>query len=533
MPDTKTVSVGERLPALLAERGVECVFGIPGVHNVEIYRGLPSSGIRHITPRHEQGAGFMADGYARASTKPGVCFVISGPGLTNILTAMGQAYADSIPMLVIATVIERARMGSGQGYLHELPDQCAMAAGVSAFARTVLAPEDLENALDDAFAILHTARPRPAYLEIPTDVLTAQIPNDPVLSYRAPLPEPAPQDQLDDAVVRLSKAESPVILAGGGARYANVTALAERLDAPVFMTANARGLLPKGHALGVSLSASFAAPRAVISNADVVLALGTELGETDYNFLFLDKELPTFSALIRIDIDALQCTRGYQPDLAIVAEANQCVEALLERLPTTAAMVERNGAARAIDANNGITELGDSEQACLSIVETIRDTLPTARIIGDSTQLSYAAHCAMAAMFPRQFWCSSTGFGTLGYALPAAVGASLADDALVVALIGDGGLQFTLSELSSAKEAGVRIILVVHDNQGYGEIRKFMQLNNIQPIGVDPLTPDLCEIARACGWFVIASDVKSLPSDLRKVSESEELSMVYLSGLGF
>ena len=145
-------STGVYLTRLLKTYGVEVIFGIPGVHTVELYRGLDGSGLRHVTPRHEQGAGFMADGYARASGKPGVCFIISGPGMTNIVTAMGQAYGDSIPMLVISTVNAHGRMGSGEGWLHELPNQSALVAGVSAFSRTVNRPEELATALAQALA---------------------------------------------------------------------------------------------------------------------------------------------------------------------------------------------------------------------------------------------------------------------------------------------------------------------------------------------------------------------------------------------
>ncbi|MDD3447291.1 MAG: thiamine pyrophosphate-binding protein [Zavarzinia sp.] len=136
-------TVGEALVKLLEAYGTKVVFGIPGVHNVELYRGLTGSGLRHVTPRHEQGAGFMADGYARVTGKPGVCFTISGPGLTNILTAMGQAFADSVPMLVIASVNATGELGTGNGMLHELPSQRGLAAGVTTFAQTILQPGQL------------------------------------------------------------------------------------------------------------------------------------------------------------------------------------------------------------------------------------------------------------------------------------------------------------------------------------------------------------------------------------------------------
>src|SRR3546814_9007046 len=140
---TTTKTVGEALVDLLEANGVEVVFGIPGVHTVELYRGLAASKIRHVTPRHEQGAGFMADGYARVSGKPGVCFIITGPGMTNITTAMGQAYADSIPMLVISSVQSRSQLGGGRGKLHELPNQSALVSGVAAFSHTLMSAAEL------------------------------------------------------------------------------------------------------------------------------------------------------------------------------------------------------------------------------------------------------------------------------------------------------------------------------------------------------------------------------------------------------
>ena len=143
---------GEVLVKLLEGYGVEQVFGIPGVHTVELYRGLARSSINHVTPRHEQGAGFMADGYARTSGKPGVCFIITGPGMTNITTAMGQAYADSIPMLVISSVQSRSQLGGGRGKLHELPNQGALVAGVAAFSHTLMSAAELPAVLARAFA---------------------------------------------------------------------------------------------------------------------------------------------------------------------------------------------------------------------------------------------------------------------------------------------------------------------------------------------------------------------------------------------
>src|SRR5581483_5353016 len=162
--------VGCYLIEVLQAQGVRHVFGIPGVHNLELYRGLARAPIRHVTGRHEQGLGFMADGYARVSGLPGVCFTITGPGLTNIATAMRQAYGDSVPMLVISSQNRRTEGRSGAGFLHELPNQRALAGCVAAATFSIGTPAELPPALGKAFTLFGSARPRPVYVEIPLDV---------------------------------------------------------------------------------------------------------------------------------------------------------------------------------------------------------------------------------------------------------------------------------------------------------------------------------------------------------------------------
>ncbi|WP_245542247.1 thiamine pyrophosphate-binding protein [Rubellimicrobium thermophilum] len=158
MTTPRGMTVGEALVAGLRARGVDRVFGIPGVHTIALYRGLAGSGIHHVTPRHEQGAGFMADGYARATGRPGVAFVITGPGLTNILTPMAQARGDSIPMLVVSSTLARRDLGRGRGALHELPDQRATLATVAVDTQTLFDPANLAEALDRAWAAAQRGR---------------------------------------------------------------------------------------------------------------------------------------------------------------------------------------------------------------------------------------------------------------------------------------------------------------------------------------------------------------------------------------
>ncbi len=505
-------STGVYLTRLLKTYGVEIVFGIPGVHTVELYRGLAGSGLRHITPRHEQGAGFMADGYARASSKPGVCFIISGPGMTNIVTAMGQAYGDSIPMLVISTVNAHGRMGSGEGWLHEMPNQSALVAGVSAFSRTIHRPEELASALAQAFAVFDSARPRPVHIELPINVMLADAGHLPVPDRPLRLTRPAPAAaDVAEAAAMLNRSRTPLILAGGGAVAAarGVQSLAEHLDAPVVMTTNARGLLPPDHPLGVSLTASMPETRDLVAGADVVLALGTELGPTDYDF-YEDGGFAIPGRLIRVDIDPAQILRSHPPHLGLVGDVNEAVQNLLAQIKTRDPM---DGAARAAKAMQGRSALSPMMQADLVLLDTIRQVLPDALIVGDSTQVIYAGNTAFATNVPGGYFNSATGFGTLGYGLPAAIGAALgAPGQPVVAFVGDGGLQFSIAELTSAVEARVPIILMLHDNKGYGEIKSYMIERGIPPLGVDILTPDLAAIARASGW---KTSLLAEPADLK------------------
>src|SRR4051794_11899320 len=182
----EAMRVGERVGDELRALGVTVVFGIPGVHTIELYRGLHRAGLRAVTPRHEQGAGFMADGYARVSGRPGVCVLITGPGVTNALTPIAQAWHDSVPLLIVASTTARADLGRGRGPLHDLPDQAALVRSPAPSSETVLDPADVGPALRRAWAALHTGRPRPAHVAIPVDVL-----GEAVAPSGSPAPRPA------------------------------------------------------------------------------------------------------------------------------------------------------------------------------------------------------------------------------------------------------------------------------------------------------------------------------------------------------
>ncbi|AUF97764.1 hypothetical protein CXQ80_18970 [Pseudomonas sp. 02C 26] len=521
---------GEVLVKLLEGYGVDHVFGIPGVHTVELYRALAGSTIRHITPRHEQGAGFMADGYARTRGVPGVCFIITGPGMTNITTAMGQAYADSIPMLVISSVQSRNALGGGRGKLHELPDQRGLVAGVSAFSQTLMSADDLPQVLARAFAVFDGARPRPVHIEIPLDVLVEPadhlLPGRPIRVSRAA----AAPTTVAQMATRLAQAQRPLILAGGGALAAGaaLAALAEHLQAPVALTINAKGLVPADHPLQIGSTQSLPVTRELIGEADVVLAIGTELAETDYDVTFQGGfKIP--GSLLRIDIDPDQTVRNYLPELALVADAEQAAQALLAavQLQPAAQRQASWGTARAARLRQTLAASWDQPSLSQTrLLKTLLQTLPEVVLVGDSTQPVYTGNLTLDMPAPRRWFNASTGYGTLGYALPAAMGAWLGSSAVikqrapVVCLIGDGGLQFTLPELASAVEAQVPLIVLLWNNHGYEEIKKYMLNRDIKPVGVDIHTPDFIAVAQGLGAAAEqVNDVAQLQTALARAVE--------------
>lgn len=526
---------GRWIVRLLRAYGIETVFGIPGVHTVSLYAGLAGSGIRHVTPRHEQGAGFMADGYARVTGKPACCFVIAGPGVTNIATAMAQAYGDSIPMLVISTVGDRRHLGRGLGQLHELPDQTTLARSFTAFSHTLNDLAHLPEVMDRAFAVFNSARPRPVHIQIPLDLWSQPAPEAPAecrsTEAARALASPAP-DRIAAAADALAAAERPLILAGGGAAGAGaeLAALAENLDAPVVTTVNGRGLLPADHALSVPVSPSMEAVRELMRASDLALAVGTELAPTDYDMY--ETGMPTLPRpLVRIDVDRDQLMRPQAPDIAVLADASLGLRAVHERRagPVSAgtfgrrrADATRRAAAAALPANMA---------AAGRFLTILRDALPGAVMVGDSTQPVYAGNLMFAAARPRQWFNSATGYGTLGYALPAALGASLgAPDRPVVCLIGDGGLHYSLGELAAIQQTGRPVIVLVWDNRGYGEIKTALQDAGAEPVGVDLFTPDFRALAGAYGMTAEAPDsLADLPDMLRAAAARHGGTLVHLA----
>ncbi len=516
-------SVGEVLVQGLKARGVEVVFGIPGAHTIELYRGLAGSGVRHVTARHEGGAAFMADGYARVSGKPGVALIITGPGLTNAITAMGQSHQDSVPVLIISGVNHRSSLGQGLGFLHELPDQGGMIRTLCPSFQ-VTTPDMLESVLEMAFAALTCGRPGPVHIEIPTDVMPLPCPD--LLRAVQPTPPVQPDSALLAQAARLlNAAKRPVILAGGGVRHAGaeVRALAERLDAPVIQTMNARGLM-WGHPLSVFASPSLAAVQALLEGSDQVLALGTEIGETEYDAYFSGR-MADLSGMIRVDICPRQLARR-MAKLKIVADAGATATAVLPLVAQKTADGAGRTAATLTAAVPQLQTLGATFPALRLMVEAMRDAVPGAIIVGDSTQPVYAGNLLYDHDRAGGWFNSGVGFGSLGFAPGASVGAALAAPGVpVICVVGDGGLQFSPGELRTAVDEGLPITFVIWNSAGYEEIAKYMVDARTEVIGCTPSPLKMEPFAAACDlpFQSVANDPAALKAALAKAQRGPRM----------
>ena len=498
-------NIGSYLVELLGKNDINTVFGIPGVHNLELYRGLTASQMRHVLVRHEQGAGFAADGYARLSGRPAAAFVISGPGLTNIMTAVAQAYSDSVPLLVVASAPVRASFGKQWGVLHELKDQAALASGVFGMARSAHSAEDVRDHLRQCLASFHTGRPRPAYLEIPLDVLAQSTALEAHRFDGTVLMPQAMPAQIDAAVRLLAAASRPMVIAGGGARHAGAELhrLVESLDCPLVTTAAGKGVLPESHPASFGTSLPYRPTQQLIAAADVVLAVGTELGETD---MYFTTKLPMSGSLIRIDVDPVKLADHYAADVCVWSEARSALQAINLALANRAeAWATRSGFRTQVGGAAHIRSqieggFDANARAMASALRAIKSALPWDGVVfSDMTQIAYLGNYVFLVEEPGQ-WFHPSGYGTLGYALPAALGAKIGSPArAVIALAGDFGLQFTITELMTAVEAGLSLPIVVWNNSALGQIRDDMLAANIPKLGVIARNPDFVALAHAYG----------------------------------
>jgi thiamine pyrophosphate-dependent acetolactate synthase large subunit-like protein len=486
---------GAAVVETLAAHGVDTIFGIPGTHNLELYRHFPKAGIRTVTPRHEQGAGYAAEAYARVTGRPGVVVTTTGPGLINAMTAAATAYAESQPMLVLSSGLPTGTEGRDLGQLHEAKNPSAAMDQLVRWSRRVRSADEAAAAVTEAFGSFSGRRPRPVHIEIPVDVLEQDWSGEPRVCPPVAAPRPDP-DAVRTAAEVLAAGSRPMIIAGGGAvdAQADLTSLAEALGAPVATTVNGKGVLDEAHPLSVGASVRLRALQHAAADSDALLLVGTELGDSD-----LWEGQIRGRTVIRCDLDPAQLDKNCPADHTLLGDAAKTVAALEESLPTgrTAVGPERAAALRAACREEASTEAGPYAE----INAAVRAALPADAVLcGDSSQVTYFGSVHFFDVpAPRRF-CYSPGFATLGYGLPAGLGAAIArPGAPVAVLLGDGALMFSVQELVALVELGLPVPVIVVDNGGYREIREQEAARDIPPIGVDLRTPDLAALAVAMG----------------------------------
>jgi 5-guanidino-2-oxopentanoate decarboxylase len=484
---------------LLAAYEVDTVFGMAGTMTLELYRGLASAGIRHVQCRNEQGASFMADGYARATGKPGVCTIIGGPGVTNAATGIAQAYSDSQPMLVISGASPAPTLGKGWGAIHELNDQAAVTAGFTAFSAVIRYPEEVPELIARAYAVFRGSRPRPVHLSLPRDVLPLPV-EAAWKARRAPSPPMPDPSAIEEAAQRLAQARRPLIFVGGGA-VGTRTALAdiaERIGAPVLSTNAGKGILPHSHPLSLGCSILQRASQQALADADVVLLVGSEVAAGDH---FLTK-LEISGDLIRIDIDPTELTSMYSAAVPIQADARAALRALSAALSGRKPSADpAQGERRVRDIlSRNAAEMTELERLHARLWKTLRSALPTDTIVmGDATQIVYTGSFAMPMEMER-CWYYSGNYCALGFALPMAIGAKIgAPHRPVIAVAGDGGIMFTVNELATAAEERLALPVIVWNNDALKAIADGMDERRIPRIGVEPRSPDFVRLAESLG----------------------------------
>ena len=502
-------SGGNALVSELHAQGVEVVFGIPGTHNLSVYAALTEHGITHVLPRHEQGAGYAADGYARVSGRPGVCLTTTGPAALNAAAAASQAYSDSIPVLFISPGMPLQHPGLGDGTLHEVKDQSAALAAVTARSHRVTSVEEIPVAVAQAFGAMRTGRPRPVHLEIPLDLLEATADVEAVGALSIPPAAASPQS-VDAAADALRDASNPLVLVGGGASFAaqEVVRVSEMLGAPVLASCNGKGTVSESHPLSLGAGPQHPSAYALVREADVVLAIGTELSPADW---WLGPP-PIDGTLVRIDVDADAIVTNVVPSIPVVGDASEALEAIIDRIGDRAETGEASAAGwRARLRDESHTE----GEPWSEIIEAVDNALPEDAIVAaDSAMVCYyGALSNLPLHHPRSFL-YPTGGGTLGYGLPAGIGAKVArPDAPVIVLQGDGGTMFTVAELATAAQLGVPLPIVVVDNGGYGEIRNEMEDRGETVHAVALGHPDFVTLAESLGCRGVKVDS---PSTLTK-----------------
>ncbi len=518
---------GQAVAAALKAEGVDHIFGIVGTHCCPLFDGVVGDPAFHaVTVRHEQGASLMAAGYARASGKIAACFVVPGPGLTNALTGMGMAYSESAPMLVFAGQNTLSQLEREGGHFHELANSVNVARSVCGYATRVAAPADIPAAIREAMRAMRCGRPRPAYIEVPLDVQSGagDVKLLPSEHYARGGGDP---QSIARAASALASAQRPFIFAGGGVESAEAThelaRLAELLGAPVVTGMFGRGAISDRHPLAMgdgwgrlNLYDEF------LAQADLALVVGARIDVvSDIN---LGARFP--KRMLQIDIDPLVVGQRRPVEVGIVGDAKSVLGALAQQLGATPArkgwfdvgQFKQQKRARLVERAGPVVE----------VIDQLRANLPDETIfVDDLTLVGYWAPLLLDTYLPRTHIHPGT-YGTLGYSLPAAIGAKLACPSQpVVSISGDGGFLFTLQELATARAQNLDLIALVFNDNAFGAIRTYQdRVFNGRHIGSELANPDFVKLGAAFGANSVRVEPKDLGAAVRKAHTSGGLWLI-------
>ncbi|MEV6566313.1 thiamine pyrophosphate-binding protein [Streptomyces kronopolitis] len=535
VPEQTGRTGGDLVVESLTALGADTVFGLPGQHALGIFDALRRSALRYVGLRVENNAGFAADAYARATHGVAPLLVSTGPGALMTLPALQEAAAGSAAVLAIGSQVPLAGMGGGRhGYLHELGDQSASFRGVVKSVHTARTASQIPSAVAAAWESALSVPHGPVWLEIPQDVLLAEVEIPPVTGLRATPRELPPRPELIAAAAsRLAGARRPVILAGGGVvragAEAELLALAERLRAPVATTFGGKGAFPWEHPLSLQSWLEDRHTTAFLEEADTLLVVGSGLGELSSNYHTFRPR----GRVVQIEADLGKLEANHAA-LGIHADARAALAALVEEVGER----EPAGAGDAHEPEAAVADLlarvrdriaGQRLDLEQQLLTSVREALPPGAVsCWDMTILAYWAWSAFDPGATNALH-SAQGAGGLGYGFPAALGVAAADPARpVLAVSGDGGAMYSLAELATARQYDAPVTWLIVDDGGYGILREYMTDAFGTATATELARPDFAALAESFGVPAVRSSPERLREDLAAALAAPGPSVVVL-----
>jgi len=495
----------EIIVRLLEQKGIEKVAGIPGAANLHLYHALKESKIKHVLARHEQGAGFMAQGMARTTGRAGVCFTTSGPGATNLLTAIADAKLDSVPIVAITGQVASAAIGTDA--FQEI-DTYGLTVPITKHNFLVRKPEELLTIIPEAFHIAESGRPGPVVIDIPKDVQQQSCTFEAWPVFKEPgKGRPVTTNEVREIALRINEADRPVILAGGGVNTeesaALIIKLAETNNIPVTYTMRGIGCISPNHRLSLGMIGMHGTryANALIEEADLLIALGARF---DDRATGVSSNFCQNSEIIHIDIDASEINKIKKADYSLNASAEDVLREIIPFIQVNKReqWIDRFSELKSEMPYVSAPEEGEDIFHPLNIIKSVAHHVPGDSIIStDVGQHQMWVAQVWPFKKPRTF-ISSSGLGTMGFGVPAAIGAALANPRKkVVCFSGDGSILMNIQELVTMSENNLNITVLVFNNQSLGLVRQHQELffsKNYMATQFEA-KPDFPAIARAFG----------------------------------